>query len=283
MLSLSSWIESSWYIAMKRSSKEQNRKDTFGLFNEQLFCILYPTLFHINKDYIELSPSEIYMEAMSLSKFLMECRRLDMIEDEVTDMMAEKYATFEMDSERVERDGEEASRTSFLVQMTALYQIVALGKLQKTDKYKPCCQLLVKLTQHHHLLDWFMEEVRMTEDKEELQGRRVEIVNLMCNEKDESPDKVFDSFVACAKEYPDNVVESMLTVVTDFSEMNGHRYDTYAQSLRKELKKRVKNQQEPRTLHSERTYFPGATHNDYGRYLNMEGQKNNDKMLDNYE
>ncbi len=268
---------------MKRRSKEQIRKDAFGLFNEQLFCILYPTLFHINKEYIELSPSEIYMEAMSLSKFLMECRRLDMIEDEVADMMSEKYATFEMDSERVERDFEEAGRTSFLVQMTALYQIAAIGKQQNTDKYKPCCQLLAKLTQHHHLLDWFMKEVRMTEDKEELEGRRVEMVNMMCNEKDETPDRVFDSFIACVKEYPDNVVESMLNVVAEFSENNGGKYDVYVKSLREELKKRVKNQREPRTVNSERTYMPGATHNDYGKYLNLGSRMNNDKMLENYE
>ena len=135
---------------------------------------------------------------------------------------------------------------------------------------------MAEMTYEHELRERFTSQVRITEDEEELKGKRVEIVNLMIQEDTENPDAILDEIVNCTLQYKDEIIENLLTVLTDINDQNDHRYDNYIIKLRSALKKRVKNQNGPRSLVK---YGKGSTHNDHSKYIGFSYADDEDEKL----
>ncbi len=265
---------------MKRKSRTESWQETVKLLNEQLFCVLYPALHEMSRRYDELLPAEIYDEAMRLSRFLMDVPRPDLIKDEVTEMMRVRYAVFEQDAETTQRTDEEIGRTSFLVMVVALYQLVVINKRQEVGRHEERCQMLAEMTFQHELLHDFMERVRETEDEEELKGKRVQIVNLMIQEDEVDKDGLIDMIVDCSLQYKDDVIEKNLLVLSDVNDQNNHRYDMQVERLRAALKKRVEIQSKPHgDIKARNVFMGGSTHNDYSRNLGISGLSDSNKKL----
>ncbi len=233
---------------MKRKDANEIRQETFKLFDEQMFCILYPILYSISKEYNDLSPAEVYNEAKELSRLLTTAPRPDMLEYEVKDNLEEKFAIFETKEENVSRSAEDIQRTTFLVLVTSMFLITAWGKLNHTMTCDAGCKMLAKMTHNHILLERFLSEVRKKEDEEELKGKRVEMINLMCQEEIENTDSV-DDLINCALDYKDSVIENLLTVVSDINDHSNRKFDTQVEKLRNALKTRVQTQNNPRPSH----------------------------------
>lgn len=244
------------------------------LFDEQLFCILYPTLYEISEEFDELMPAEVYMEALDYCQTLRKVKRPDLMKDDLMEMLAEKYNNFIFNGKTKQRKEQDVDRTVFLVQITSLYILAALNKQTGIDD--EYCRFLAEMTYEHELRERFTSQVRITEDEEELKGKRVEIVNLMIQEDTENPDAILDEIVNCTLQYKDEIIENLLTVLTDINDQNDHRYDNYIIKLRSALKKRVKNQNGPRSLVK---YGKGSTHNDHSKYIGFSYADDEDEKL----
>ena len=229
----------------KRVSSQDSRWGMFEMMKEQLFCILYPTLRRISHEFDELTPAEVWYEALAFASRLKRMPRPDMMREEVEEMMHDEYICFETDDGIVERNKEQAQRTTFLVMVTTLYMLSTENKNLQDDCYKPHCLMLAEATQNHELLQRFLDEVRETETAEELQGRRVEMVKMEL-EADYDSDgltrtKIVNDLVDCAMQYDEDVIKNQILVISDLNEQYNGEFEKQEQRLKGALKKLVKS------------------------------------------
>ncbi len=239
----------------KRLAKQVDRWGTFEMMKEQLFCILYPTLRRISREYDELSPAEVWHEALAFASRLKRMPRPDMMKEELVEMMHDEYICFESEGGIVERSEEQVQRTMFLVMVTMLYMLATENKNLPGDCYKPHCLMLADATHDHVLRERFLDEVRETETAEELQGRRVEMVKMELEaESDENGQtraQIVDDLVDCALQYDEDVIKNQILVVSD---LNDHYHGEFArqeQRLKGGLKKLVKSGHEGEAIQAQ--------------------------------
>jgi len=229
-------------------AKQDSRWGVFELMKEQLFCILYPTLRRISREYDELTPAEVWHEALAFASRLKRMPRPDMMREEVEEMMHDEYICFETDCGIVERSEEQAQRTTFLVMVTMLYMLATENKDLPGDPFKPHCLMLAEATQHHELLQRFLDEVRETETAEELQGRRVEMVKMELeaesSEDSQARTQIVNDLVECALQYDEDVIKNQILVVSDLNEQYKGEFAKQEQRLKGALKKLVKSAHE---------------------------------------
>jgi hypothetical protein len=229
----------------KRLAKQDSRWGVFEMMKEQLFCILYPTLRRISREFDELTPAEMWYEALAFANRLKRMPRPDMMREELEEMLHDEYICFETDGGIVERSEEQAKRTTFLVMVTMLYMLATENKRLQDDRYKPHCLMLAEATQDHELRQRFIDEVRETETLEELLGRRVEMVKM---ELEAEPDgdgltrtKIVNDLVDCALKYDEETIKSQILVVSDLNDQYNGEFVKQMQRLKGALKKLVKS------------------------------------------
>ena len=227
----------------KRLAKQDSRWGVFEMMKEQLFCILYPTLRRISRENDELAPAEVWHEALAFASRLKRMPRPDMMMEELEEMMHDEYICFETDGGIVERSEQQAQRTTFLVMVTMLYMLATENKNLPGEPYKPHCLMLAEATQHHELRQRFIDEVRVTETAEELQGRRVEMVKMELeaesSEDSLSRTQIVNDLVECALQYDEEVIKNQILVVSDLNEQYNDEFAKQEQRLKGALKKLV--------------------------------------------
>lgn len=232
----------------KRLSKQDDRRALIRLMEEQLFCILYPTLRRISREYDELTPAEVWYEAIDFATQLMRMSRPDMMREDFEEMMHDKYLCFETDGGNVERSEQQAQRTTFLVMATMLYMLATENKDRPGNPYKPHCLMLAEATQHHELRQRFLDEVRETETEEELRGRRVEMVKMELevesNEDVMARSQVVNNWVECALQYGEDVIKNQILLISELNAQYNGEFKRQEQRLRDALKKLVKSAHE---------------------------------------
>lgn len=232
----------------KRQAKQDSRWGVFEMMKEQLFCILYPTLRRISREFDELIPAEVWHEALAFASQLKRMPRPDMMREELEEMMHDEYICFETNGSIVKRSEQQAQRTTFLVMMTMLYMLATENKNLPDDPYKPHCLMLAEATQHHELRQRFLDEVRETETAEELQGRRVEMVKMELeaesNEDCLTRTQIVNDLVDCALQYDEEVIKNQILVVSDLNEQYNGEFAKQEQRLKGALKKLVKSAHE---------------------------------------
>ena len=224
-------------------AKQDSRWGVFELMKEQLFCILYPTLRRISREFDELTPAEVWHEALAFASRLKRMPRPDMMMEELEEMMYDEYICFETDGGIVKRSEEQAQRTTFLVMVSMLYMLATENKDLQGDPYKPHCLMLAEATQHHELCQRFLDDVCETETAEELQGRRVEMVKMEL-EAESGEDKlprsqIVNELVECALQYDEEVIKNQILVVSDLNEQYNGEFAKQEQRLKGALKKLV--------------------------------------------
>lgn len=229
----------------KRVSSQGCRWGMFEMMKEQLFCILYPTLRRISREFDELTPAEVWYEALAFANRLKRMPRPDMMREELEELMHDEYICFETDGGIVERSEEQAQRTTFLVMVTMLYMLATENKNLPDDRYKSHCLMLAEATQNHELLQRFLDEVRETETAEELQGRRVEMIKMELEvESDEhglTRAQIINDLVDCALQYDEEVIKNQIFVLSDLNEQYNGEFTKQEQRLKGALKKLVKS------------------------------------------
>ena len=232
----------------KRLAKQDSRWGVFEMMKEQLFCILYPTLRRISREFDELTPSEVWHEALAFSSRLKRMPRPDMMREELEEMMHDEYICFETGGGIVERSEQQAQRTTFLVMVTMLYMLATENKNLPDNPYKTHCLMLADATQHHELLQRFLDEVRDTETTEELQGRRVEMVKMELESESGKDDlvrsQIINDLVECALQYDEDVIKNQILVLGDLNHQYANEFEEQEQRLKGALKKLVKSAHE---------------------------------------
>lgn len=232
----------------KRLAKQDSRWGVFEMMKEQLFCILYPTLRRISREYDELTPAEVWHEALAFASRLKRMPRPDMMKEELEEMMHDEYNCFETNGSIVERSEQQAQRTTFLVMVTMLYILATENKDLPGDPYRPHCLMLAEATQHHELRQRFLDEVRVTEKVEELQGRRVEMVKMELEaesgEDSHARTQIVNELVDCALQYDEEVIKNQIFVLGDLNHQYGNEFEEQEQRLKGALKKLVKSAHE---------------------------------------
>lgn len=227
----------------RRLAEQDSRWGVFEMMKEQLFCILFPTLRRISREYDDLTPAEVWNEALAFASRLKRMPRPDMMREEMEEMMHDEYICFETDGGIVERSEQQAQRTTFLVMVTMLYMLATENKNLPGDPYKPHCLMLAEATQNHELLQRFIDEVRETETAEELQGRRVEMVKMELeaesSEDSQARTQIVNDLVDCALQYDEDVIKNHILVVSDLNEQYNGEFAKQEQRLKDALKKLV--------------------------------------------
>ena len=227
----------------KRVSCQDSRWGVFEMMKEPLFCILYPTLRRISHEFDELTPAEVWYEALAFASRLKRVPRPDMMREELEEMMHDEYICFETGDGFVKRSEEQAQRTTFLVMVTMLYILATENKNLQDDCYKPHCLMLAEATQHNELRQRFLDEVRETETAEELQGRRVEMVKMEL-EDESSKDgmtrtQIINDLVNCALQYDEDVIKNQILVLGDLNHQYSNEFEEQELRLKGTLKKLV--------------------------------------------
>ena len=239
----------------KRRSKKEKLNSMYRLMEEQLFCILYPTLRSISREYDELSPAEVWHEAIRFASELKKWPRPDMMHDELEDMLYEEYSQFETDEGIVERNDEQTQRTIFLVMEVMLFILATESRNLPDNPYKSHCLLLAEATQNHALRERFLNEVRETETAEELKGRRMEMVKMELEaESDEdglTRSQIVNDLVDCALQYDEDVIKNQILVVSDLNDQYNGEFAKQEQRLKAALKKLVKSGHEGEAIQAQ--------------------------------
>ena len=227
----------------KRLSKKESLNSMYRLMEEQLFCILYPTLRSISREYDELSPAEVWHEAVRYACELKKWPRPDMICDELKEMLHEEYSQFETDEGIVERNDGQVQCTMFLVMEVMLF--ILATESRQDSRYKPYCLMLAEATQNHALRERFLNEVRDTETAEELKGRRVEMVKMELEAESDNDgltrSQIVNDLVDCALQYDEDVIKNQILVVSDLNDQYNGEFTKQEQRLKGALKKLVKS------------------------------------------
>ncbi len=229
----------------KRPSKHHCRNKTFELMKEQLFCILYPALYRISKEYDELVPAEVWHEAMKDATRLKQVHRPDMVRKEWEEMLLEEYLRFDTDDGIVERSEEQARRSAFVVMMTMLYILATENKNLPGKPYEKHCLMLAEATARHELCEPFKKEVYSIEEEEELNGRRVEMVNTeleaVADNESQARAQVIDEWVGHALKYGDKrALESHIIVMGELNHQHAGEFIRQERRLRDALEKEIK-------------------------------------------
>lgn len=227
----------------------------YRLMEEQLFCILYPALRSISREYDELSPAEVWHEAIRYGNDVKKWPRPDMMGDELEDMLHEEYSQFETDEGIVERNDEQTQRTMFLVMVTMLYILATESKNLPDNPYKSHCLMLAEATQDHALRERFLNKVCETETSEELKGRRVEMVKMELEaESDEdglTRSQIVNDLVDCALQYDEDVIKNQILVVSDLNDQYNGEFAKQERRLKGALKKLVKSGHEGEAIQAQ--------------------------------
>ena len=239
----------------KRRSKEESRWGVFEVMKEQLFCILYPTLLRICKEFNELTPTEVWYEAIDYSRKVKQWPRPDMMREELEDILNDEYIRFETADGVVERSEEQAQRTMFLVMVTMLYILATESKNLPDNPYKPHCLMLAEATQNHALRERFLNEVRETETAEELKGRCVEMVKMELEAESDNDgltrSQIVNDLVDCALQYDEDVIKNQILVVSDLNDQYNGEFTKQEQRLKGALKKLVKSGHEGEAIQAQ--------------------------------
>lgn len=229
----------------KRKEKKIIRKKTMELFKEQLFCNMFATLQSIEKEYAELSPVEVWIEAhMALLDFAVSVRpdfAVGMLKEDLT----ERYEIFADAGTETIRNEEEVDRTVFLVMMTMMYILVSSASCNDENLYKEHCKALAGVTKDHPMLERVWLGIRCSEEEEEKAGRKMEVVNYLLDvNASEDPgweiyteqQKLVGDLVNHALEYSIDTMEKQIVVLSDLNERRGHVFDEQLQILRQGVK-----------------------------------------------
>ncbi len=239
----------------KRRSKDENRRGVFKIMQEQLFCILYPTLHRICKEFDELTPAEVWYEAIDYTRKVKLWPRPDMMREELEDILHDEYICFETADGIVKRSEEQARRTMFLIMVTMLYILATESKNLPDRPYKPHCLMLAEATQNHELRERFLDEVRETETAEELKGRRVEMIKMMLeaesNDDVLTRSRIVNDLVKCALQYDEAVIKNQILVVSDLNDQYNGEFTKQMKSLKNALKTLVKTGHEGEAIQAQ--------------------------------
>ena len=215
------------------------------LFKEQLFCNMFATLQSIEKEYAELSPVEVWMEArMTLQNFA-ESVRPDFTVGMLKEDLTERYETFADAETEILRSDEEVERTTFLVMMTMMYMLVSGAACNDDNPYKEHCKALASATKDHPMLERVWLGVRCSEEEEEKAGRKMEVVNYLLDvdtsdalgwEIYTEQQKLIGDLVNHALDYSVDTMEKQIVVLSDLNEKRGHVFDEQLQVLRQGVK-----------------------------------------------
>ena len=257
--------------------KRQNSHwKTFELMREQLFCILYPTIRSISREYDELTPAEVWHEAVAFANMLKQMPRPDLMMEELEEMMIDKYLCFEADGRMAQRSEQQARRTTFLVMVTMLYMLATENKVSPEQPYKPHCLMLAEATQSHELRQRFMDEVRKTETAEELKGRRVEMVKMeleaVSGADVSARQQIVSDMVDCAMQYDEEVIKNQVLVLGDLNTQYNNEFAEQEHRLKDTLKKLVKSAHNGETIREQTEALKKSL--EEPRIQNIYGDKN---------
>lgn len=234
-------------------STEESRCGVFEVMKEQLFCILYPTLRRICKEFNELSPAEVWYEAIDYSRKIKQWPRPDMMREELEDILHDEYICFETPNGITKRSEEQTRRTMFLVMEVMLF--ILATESRQDGRYKPHCMMLAEATQTHELRERFLNEVRETETTEELKGRRVEMVKMeLETEADEyglTRSQIVNDLVDCALQYDEDVIKNHILVISDLNDQYNGEFTKQEQRLKGALKNLVKSGHEGEAIQAQ--------------------------------
>lgn len=171
----------------ERWDSKRCRMRTAELLGEQLFCDLYDTLKEITVEYDEPSPAELWDEAVKRWKPLLAAKSPELAVEILQEELTEEYG----------------ETSAFLVLMILMYMLIAMFRPTEESPYHAYCAALAGATQGHPLLKRLWEGVRMTEDKEEQAGRRINIVTSLLADMKASGEAIdLDTIEQCVLRFP---------------------------------------------------------------------------------
>ncbi len=171
----------------ERWDSKRCRMRTAELLGEQLFCDLYDTLKEITVEYDEPSPAELWDEAVKRWKPLLAAKSPELAVEILQEELTEEYG----------------ETSAFLVLMILMYMLIAMFRPTEESPYHAYCAALAGATQEHPLLKRLWEGVRMTEDKEEQAGRRINIVTSLLADMKASGEAIdLDTIEQCVLRFP---------------------------------------------------------------------------------
>lgn len=171
----------------ERWGSKRCRMRTAELLGEQLFCDLYDTLKEITVEYDEPSPAELWDEAVKRWKPLLAAKSPELAVEILQEELTEEYG----------------ETSAFLVLMILMYMLIAMFRPTEESPYHAYCAALAGATQGHPLLKRLWEGVRMTEDKEEQAGRRINIVTSLLADMKASGEAIdLDTIEQCVLRFP---------------------------------------------------------------------------------
>ena len=229
----------------KRMEAAEMKRCRRKYYSDQLYVVLSPVLKHYSDSCRELSPVEVWTEALRLAEELAMSPRPDREIKDMAEELAEDYLLWS-DTPEQRRTDEEAERTAFLVLMTLLFMLHApmIGKAGHG-----CTEIidnLARVVASHPLCNDFIRRSHVTEEEEEKQDRYVEafdyLLSDVADDREEDEDvkvEAIQNFVDTAIRHGDETtVKEMKCALSDFNAEQGNIYETPLRDLSNWLMKR---------------------------------------------
>ena len=226
----------------KRIDKKIRAQRMMELLNEQLFCNMFSTLQSIEREYGDLSPSEVWYEAKQTLQVFVHTTRPDLFIEILKEELNERYASFMDNETETIRKSEEVDRSVFLVFMVMMYMLVSSAETTSANIYKKYCETLANATKDHPLLEKFWLEIRETEDIEEQLGRKVGIVNYLLDKENldknikEEKQQVMAELVNSTLNCSASTIEKQIAVVSMVNRKHNGMFNKQLDALEQGLK-----------------------------------------------
>lgn len=232
---------------------------------DQLFVDMYYALTAFEEEYGELSPVEVWSEALGVAKRLGSSPRPDIsIHGECGEMLL-RYASFVDGGMEVTRTEDDARRTRMMVLVTVLYMLTSASRRAPDTPGREVCVEIMKVVMPHPQYRRLCEQVRQGEAGEELKGHFVphsdyvhpdaRISDMLdgdtCGEKVECVDEIIDETLSTRN--PDCYL-LVIHVLSQYNDHHGYAFQPGIDRLREELHRLNAQRSEPRTVNNNGVY-----------------------------
>ncbi|WP_036876350.1 hypothetical protein [Xylanibacter oryzae] len=220
----------------KRITDEEAKRLQRQYCEDNLFKLLMPVLEYYGKCCTELSPVEIWTEAMRLTCELVKSEHPEVKIKEVVGLLTNEYLSF---SDCSERSMEDAERTAFLVLITLLFLLVTKITWQDEQMQHDIILRLAEAVYYHPLREDFMLLVYVGGDTNNAEYHYEKVLKrtsvFMASEPIDSEYvkvTLMQDFINSIKRHGDmETAKEIKGALSDFSRENGHLYDSALDDL----------------------------------------------------
>lgn len=173
---------------MYRRLDEEKIEELMGLYVEdRLYQMLAPALQELSERYDDLTPVEVWDEAMGVIETLKKAKiRKDVCVRQVRANLLNRYKDFAWEDGRTERrDSEGYTRSTDLVLMVVVSMLRSTKKVREDNPHLKTINILLEMLRESTIIDYFLDRSERTEKSDEDEYGELPEKDYMIGDKEE--------------------------------------------------------------------------------------------------